>query len=522
MRALTDRVFDVLVIGGGLAGASVARDCAMRRLSVLVVEKEEVGSGWTDILTGLLLPDLSLLTRDRDHLFELCTEVGVLLGIAPNLMEPVPLICAAPPQASLAERNRYRALFSAYDRFRSWKGTHSHTELNAEHVPLLDAALNRKLKTVFAWDDWQVHPGRLCVRTLKSAEACGTVVATHHTAEKIQLHNRRVAGVWIRTGEGMRLVRARAIVNAAGAFVRKFYPAQSTLHQGKYQGGMTALWERRMSAYGVIPQPLASSAEAFLPTALHHRYGVLKFDLAGGELTDALIELMFNRMLEKLTPIYPAIHRHRLLAIRTAVSWQPQRTDLAFFCDHSKEDHQGLFSVLPHPELEARLVAEKITDRICSFLRHRDLCRTHLELLSGCSSDSFAETTRPSTHTTDPVMLARLVHRYGHHANTILDSIARDPALGNVVCDCEQVTAAELKFCRENEWANTLSALILRTGGGRGNCDGARCLPWFAMSTGKLSMLSVPHRPLVRFSQLPAREYVESLFGFSSPGETDG
>jgi glycerol-3-phosphate dehydrogenase len=256
---------------------------------------------------------------------------------------------------------------------------------------------------------------------------------------------------------------------------------------------------------------------------LHHRYGVLKFDLAAGELTDALVELMFSRILERLVPIYPAISRHRVMGLRTAVSWLPRDTDSTYFHDHASEDHQGLFSILPHPEVESRLAAEYATDRICAFLRHRDICRTQLELISGCSSDSFSETAKLPEHfdslQIDSLMLARLVHRFGHHANTILESMARNPQLRQVVCDCEQVTAAEVEFCRTHEWAHTLSALILRTGGGRGNCDGARCLPWFAMATGRARSLPRITRPLVRWHQMPGREYADNLIGFGEPGE---
>ena len=52
MLPLTDRVFDVAIIGGGILGVSVARDCAMRRLSVALFEKDDSSSGTTGAGSG--------------------------------------------------------------------------------------------------------------------------------------------------------------------------------------------------------------------------------------------------------------------------------------------------------------------------------------------------------------------------------------------------------------------------------------------------------------------------------------
>ena len=50
-----DRVFDVVVIGGGLNGVAIARDCAMRRLSVALFDKEDLGAGSSGAPPGLLV-----------------------------------------------------------------------------------------------------------------------------------------------------------------------------------------------------------------------------------------------------------------------------------------------------------------------------------------------------------------------------------------------------------------------------------------------------------------------------------
>lgn len=523
IKALAERVFDVLVIGGGLAGASVARDCAMRRLSVLLVERGNVGGGWTDILTGMFLPRMGLLHDNRDYLRDLSTEVGVHLGIAPNLMEALPVLYPLPKGSSLGEQNRRRALISAYDRFRAWKGTHTHIELSSKHLPLLDAALDKDIHRLFAWDEWHIDPARLCIGILKSAEACGAVIAQGLSAEKIQTHNDRIAGAWVKFADGTRLVRSRVVINAAGVEARKFYPGNSPLHRGKYQGGVTAVWERRLGTYAIALDPFEESGEMFLPKGYHQVFGVQKFDLPNARIDAALLDTMYGRITEKLADVYPTLSRHRLLDLRAAVCWQPieppaqksSQSNGERFHDHAPERFHGLYSLLPHAEIEARLVAEKLTDRVCGFLRHRETSRTHLELLPGCTADDSSEFMPPadaSSATADSMTFKGIVNRHGHHAAAIHELTRQHPELATVVCECEQITAAELRFCKDREWGTTTAALQTRTGAGRGNCDGARCSAWLEMMTGTPPLKR--HGP-IRANQLAGREYAAFMQGFS-------
>jgi glycerol-3-phosphate dehydrogenase len=504
-----------------LSGASIARDCAMRRLSVLVVEKDEIGGGWTDISTGLLLPDLSLLQRDRDQMHALCSEVGVLLQTAPNLLEHMPVLYPIQRDVPLGERVKISALLRTYDRFRSWKASHPHTELNSHHLPLLDAGLDRQLHSVMAWDEWRLDPGRLCSKVLKGAESCGAIIAMA-TAEKLQIHNRRVAGVWVKVGNQSRLVRARAVVNAAGIEVRRFYPPHSALHKGKYQAGITLFWERRLGTYAVSLSSITSAdarrtEETFLPEGLHHALGPLQFDLPSADIPANLPQMAFEKALEILTPFYPAIAQHRILNHRSAVCWQPQASSENSYFDHGTEKVEGLISVLAHPILESRLVAEQVTNRITAFLRHKEVCRTHLEMLSGSVSELAPSEISQDSQSWDTLSLTRLIRRYGHHAYGIVDLVQKHPELGAIVCECEQITAAEILHSHHNEWATTSAAVSLRTGLGRGNCDGGRCLPWARMLIGdKSTAPSAPFRPM-HASQLAAREYAEMLAGFGEP-----
>ena len=86
-------VFDVLVIGGGITGAGVARDAALRGLSCLLLEKGDFASGVTSKSTRLIHGGLRYLANfEVDLVAESLRERASLRRMAPYLIRPIPLV----------------------------------------------------------------------------------------------------------------------------------------------------------------------------------------------------------------------------------------------------------------------------------------------------------------------------------------------------------------------------------------------------------------------------------------------
>src|SRR5438552_18507353 len=91
--ALADGTFDLLVIGGGIFGAGVARDAALRGLRVGLIEKSDFASGTSSRSSKLIHGGFRYLQQHNFKLvFEACRERRILQRIAPHHVRPLPFL----------------------------------------------------------------------------------------------------------------------------------------------------------------------------------------------------------------------------------------------------------------------------------------------------------------------------------------------------------------------------------------------------------------------------------------------
>jgi glycerol-3-phosphate dehydrogenase len=209
--------YDLLVIGGGINGAGIARDAAGRGLSVLLVEKDDLGAHTSSASSKLIHGGLRYLEHYEFRLVaESLEEREVLLKIAAHLVRPARFIMPHVPQ--LRPRWVIRTGLFLYDRL--GRGT----RLPGSHSVRLDrppysSGLKPEYRHGFVYSDCCVDDARLVVANARDAVARGAKVATRTEC----LGAKRDGGVWrarLRDGRGGLEVTARAIVNAAGPWVK--------------------------------------------------------------------------------------------------------------------------------------------------------------------------------------------------------------------------------------------------------------------------------------------------------------
>jgi glycerol-3-phosphate dehydrogenase len=164
LRRLTERRHDVLIIGGGINGAGIARDLAMRGLRVALVEKGDFASGASSASTKLIHGGVRYLERLAFRLvFEACRERRILQSIAPHLVRPLPFfipVYGDDPRSLLTIRTG----MTLYDLLALFRNTHPHSILTAEAARAREPALRQEgLKGVALYWDCRMDDARLCL-----------------------------------------------------------------------------------------------------------------------------------------------------------------------------------------------------------------------------------------------------------------------------------------------------------------------------------------------------------------------
>ena len=207
---------DLLVVGGGINGAGIARDAAGRGLSVLLAERDDLASHTSSWSTKLVHGGLRYLEHYEFRLVrESLKEREVLLEAAPHLVRPLRFVL--PHHEGLRPSWLLRLGLFLYDHIGGRKLLPP-----TETVDLTQSTLGAPLKDEFTkgfeYTDCSVDDSRLTVLCALDAAERGASIATRTEL----VSGLREAGGWtctLRTAQGERKVRARAVVNAAGPWV---------------------------------------------------------------------------------------------------------------------------------------------------------------------------------------------------------------------------------------------------------------------------------------------------------------
>ena len=210
-------MIDLLVIGGGVNGAGIARDAAGRGLSVMLCEKDDLAAHTSSASTKLIHGGLRYLEHCEFRLVaEALREREVLLKAAPHIVWPLRFVL--PQDEAMRPRWLLRAGLLLYDMLGGLGRTLPGSRAIRLDRPPHRAVLRDHLTRGFEYSDCWVEDARLVVLAAMDARARGAEVLTR--TECIALE--RGSECWratLRDAGGERAIEARAVVNAAGPWV---------------------------------------------------------------------------------------------------------------------------------------------------------------------------------------------------------------------------------------------------------------------------------------------------------------
>jgi glycerol-3-phosphate dehydrogenase len=521
--------YDVVILGGGVNGAGTARDCAMRGLRVLLLERSDFASGASGANSGMIHGGIRYMLSDR-HVTELaCRDSGYIQRIAPHLLFRIPFLmpfASAHQEASLVERATWYAMevyVGTYDLYQPLKRGKPSTRLTAEELYDLEPGLRPGLAGAVTFDEWGIDSHRLCVSNALAAARHGAELRTWTEAVELVREGEKVVGVRFRdrlTGERGE-ARAPVVFNATGAWSPALARKSGAVVPMRPGKGVHLTLDRRWSNYGVACIAVDGRQMFLMPHENESIIGTTDDDFYGDpdDLEATADEVEY--LLEGVESFVPGVRQARITR-----SWCGLRTTLFTYgmnedalsrehliIDHGARgasDHRargaaggpggpdkrgdpskvaegldGLLSIVGGKLASYRAQAEEATDRILAKLgRSAVACRTHLEPLPGGDALPDAAALAEQYGVAAPVA-ARVIYRHGSLAHEVLRLCQDDPRLGLVICRDEGILAAEVVHCVRHEKVRRLQDLRRRCRLALGSCGGLDCARIAAQLAGR-------------------------------------
>jgi glycerol-3-phosphate dehydrogenase len=220
LDALSRERFDLAIVGGGIAGAGLAREAAQRGLSVALLEAEDFAAGTSGRSTKLIHGGLRYLARAELGLVrESALERKRLHRLAPHLAEPRWLLL---PARSLAGALAYRSAVCLYERLGAVESADRHRVWGRDQLARREPLIERSTwRFAVAYREYLTDDARLVLANLRDAVAAGARALNHARVEGLVREAGIARGLEVRCGLSGRsfAVRARGVIDAAGPWV---------------------------------------------------------------------------------------------------------------------------------------------------------------------------------------------------------------------------------------------------------------------------------------------------------------
>jgi glycerol-3-phosphate dehydrogenase len=212
-------VYDLAVVGGGIAGLGVLECAGRAGLKAVLIERAAPGGATTAVTSGLLHGGLRYLPYDVGTSLLMCREIARLRGERPELLTRQVFLWPVYRGERLGLRV-IEALHDEYDLFASMRGARRHATLSAAEAASVLPGLNPEgLLGAVAFNEWRVDVPGLVAALARSAAAAGGEILAQRRVVALTVRDGRVAAATVDGGRGE--IEARVFVNAAGPWAEE-------------------------------------------------------------------------------------------------------------------------------------------------------------------------------------------------------------------------------------------------------------------------------------------------------------
>lgn len=477
--------YDVLVIGGGINGAALAHDAALRGLKVALVEKKDFGWGTTSATSKLAHGGLRYLKNFELGLVrESLKERHVLERIAPHLVYPMPFLLPLYEQGH-NKKSLIKIGMTLYDMLsydKKWADYEeqkipNHSILSAEQVVKEEPnILKDGLLGAAKYYDCQIsNPERLCLEFILTAASNGADVSNYAEVEKVLIKNNKVEGVIVKdkTNSKDYVIKSKIVVNASGPWLDRLIKTYDPNHQQIIRGtkGIHVITKKISNNAVVLSTKTTGRSFFVLPWRGHSLIGTTDVDF-NGDLDDVHANQKdISDLITELNEAYGSNIStndvwYSYAGVRPLVNEEGKKeTEVSRRYEIKEEKIEGLITIIGGKLTTARGLAERGVDIIVEKLGKKvQPCKTKETPLYGSTiSHKGYLKKRLSKEGADKSLLNHLISTYGAKYEEVL-KIARTGARKTLASNQPDIEV-QVFYAMEEEMALTLEDFMIRRTG---------------------------------------------------------
>lgn len=482
----------VIVVGGGVTGVGIIRDLALRKIDAILIEQGDLGHGASSRFHGLLHSGARYALNDPAAAKECLEENLILKKIAASCIENTGGLYL---QHELDDDSYLE----------DWqKGCLEAgiltKEISAKEVLKNEPFLSKKIKRAFLVPDATIDGSRLVWGNVDQAIKYGAKVFTYSKLDKIIIENNQVVGAEIvNTLTGERTYwECTIIINAAGSWadqVASLAGLELDLVKNK---GTLLVFNQRFTSRVLNRLRRPSDGDIIVPHNTVTILGTTSVNIDNPDRAEPTSEEV-DTLLSAGQELIPNIHSLRILRAYAGV--RPLLFDMQhgeeqdgrnisrdfIMIDHGVRDSlAGLISLVGGKLTTYRLMAEKTVDYVANLLGERKPCLTKdVPLIE--QEGAFHSGRKFSTY----------LEKYGEKGALLEQYLKDSPEKEAILCECENVSYAEVELVASWDSTNNLDDLRRKTRIGMGTCQGLYC-SFRSLGTAWENLKKKKEKPLVQ------------------------
>ena len=470
-----NNTYDVIIIGGGATGAGIARDCSLRGVRALLLERSDISTGATGRNHGLLHSGARYAVTDHESAEECIRENMILRKIAAHCVEETDGLFISLPEDGL----EYQSVFVNACRRAGIRAD----IIDPREALRLEPSANPALIGAVRVPDGAVDPFRLTSSNVLDARAHGAEIRTYTEVMELLREQDRIVGVRAYDHRNRCELKfyAQVVVNAGGIWGHGIAAKAGITVNMLPAKGALLIFGHRVNNLVLNRCRKPADADILVPGDTISLIGTTSSKVPYDQIDNMIITPdevdLLLREGEKLAPSLATTRILRAYAgVRPLVASDDDPSGRTVsrgivLLDHATRDGlEGFITITGGKLMTYRLMAEWATDLVCKKIGNPERCRTAEIPLPGSTEDR-REVDRKLRN--KPVAQRR--SSISRHGDLAVKIDSRTSIQNSLVCECEEVSIGEVEYALENLAVNNLVDLRRRTRIGMGTCQGELC-----------------------------------------------